>query len=72
VHEISSAPDRTLVRLAQDGRDSAKDWFAERDGGEYELIVDAVTDAFISKRPISLFVTDTEEGGTIERFRFAD
>lgn len=74
VLEISHqwAPDRTLVRLAPDGRDSAKNWFADKDAGDYELILDAITDAFISKRTISLFVTDTEEDGTIERFRFAD
>ena len=36
------------------------------------MILGALTDAFTSGRPISLFVTDTEEGGTIERFRFAD
>ena len=74
VLEISHqwAPDRTLVRLAPDGRDSAKNWFVDKDAGDYELILDAITDAFISKRTISLFVTDTEEDGTIERFRFAD
>lgn len=74
VHQISHqwAPGRTLVQLAPDGRESAKNWFVDRDAGDYELIVDAVTDAFISKRPISLFVTDADEGGTIERFRFED
>jgi hypothetical protein len=32
--------------------------------------MDAVTDAYVQKKTISLFVNLTDEGGTIERFAF--
>lgn len=44
-------------------------WFVRREIAGYGVILDAVTDAYISRQPIALFVTDTREGGTIERFR---
>jgi hypothetical protein len=49
----------------RDGR-AQRHWFAHRDIADYNVILDAVTDAYISKQTILLF------GGTIERFRFAD
>jgi hypothetical protein len=75
VREISHqepTADRTLVRLATNGSDPPNDWFLHKDSADYALILDALSHAFTSRRPISLFVTDTEEGGAIERFRFAD
>jgi hypothetical protein len=74
VVEIShqeGSPDCTLIRLEQYGPNGAAGtWFARREVADYGLIVDAVTDAYVSKQAISLFVTDTRGAGTIERFRF--
>jgi peptidase C25-like protein len=77
VLEIShqeGSPERTLVRLEQDGKNggSEQHCFAHREIADYGLILDAVTDAYVAKQPIALFVTDTRGGGRIERFKFGE
>jgi hypothetical protein len=34
------------------------------------VILDAATDAYVSEKPISLFMNSTDEGGIIEKLRF--
>jgi hypothetical protein len=66
------SPNRTLVRLAprEEGRPEMV-FFARDDVADYGPILEAVTDAYVSKTPISLFVASTRDGGTIERFRLS-
>ena len=73
VDHQSNAPDATYVRLklgsAIDG-DTIRGWYARDALRDYQIILDAVTDAHVSGKKISLLVRDIGEGGTIERFRF--
>jgi hypothetical protein len=66
-------PHHSLVRLhlsqAIDG-DAHRGWYARDSHPDYQVILDAATDAYVSEKPISLFVNNTDEGGTIEKFRF--
>jgi len=72
VTEISHRTDgqaRSLIRLR--GDDGERRFYASGELPDYRLILDAAENAFLSKEPISLWVDSVEDGGTIERFRFA-
>lgn len=60
---------RSLIRLR--GDDGERRFYAGGDSPDYRLILDAAENAFLSQEPISLWVDSVEDGGTIERFRFA-
>ncbi len=64
---------RTLIELELDtaiAGDQRRSWLARDDKSDYRIILDAVTDAYISDEKISLYVASIEEHGTVERFRF--
>ena len=66
-------PHRSVVRLHLDkaiNGDEYRGWYAHDSRPDYAIILDAVTDAYVSDKKISLFVDILDEGGTIERFRF--
>jgi hypothetical protein len=72
VTEISHRTDgeaRSLIRLR--GDDGERRFYASGDSPDYRLILDAAENAFLSQEPISLWVDSVEDGGIIERFRFA-
>ncbi|HEV8389759.1 MAG TPA: C25 family cysteine peptidase [Dongiaceae bacterium] len=72
VTEISHRMDgqaRSLIRLR--GEDGERSFYASGDSPDYRLILDAAENAFLSQEPISLWVDSLEDGGMIERFRFA-
>lgn len=64
---------RTLVELdlvnALEG-EQRREWVAWNGRADYRVILDAVTDAYISKETISLYVASIRKRGLIERFRF--
>ncbi|MBT8211606.1 MAG: hypothetical protein KJN71_00540, partial [Acidimicrobiia bacterium] len=63
----------TYVELDLDpalGGDSKRGWLARDDRPDYRIILDAVTDAYISGERISLYVTSIKQNGAIERFQF--
>lgn len=71
-HQHGSAL-QTLIRLQMDpgiDGDHNRGWYAGKLVADYSIILDAATDAYITNKPISLFVDNTDEGGRIERFRF--
>lgn len=72
IHQHGSTH-RSLVQLhldtAIDG-DPDRAWYARDSLPDYGIILDAVTDAYVQDKAISLFVNLTDEGGTIERFAF--
>lgn len=72
IHQQGS-PHRSLVRLhldtAVDG-DMDRSWYAQDQLPDYGIIMDAVTDAYVQDKTISLFVNLIDQGGTIERFAF--
>lgn len=73
VDHQSSTADSTYVRLELDQSidgDEIRGWYARDALRDYQIILDAVTDAYVSGKKISLLVQDIDEGGTIERFRF--
>jgi hypothetical protein len=61
--------ERSLIRLR--GDDGERRFYAISGSPDYRLILDAAENAFFSQEPISLWVDSLEDGGTIERFRFA-
>jgi hypothetical protein len=64
---------QSLVRLQLDNPiegNSSRAWYARDSIADYGIILDAVTDAYVSGKKISLYVDNLDEGGTIERFRF--
>ena len=64
---------RTFVELDLDppvDGDERRGWIARDDRADYRIILDAVTDAYISGEKISLYVASIKEDGIIERFRF--
>jgi hypothetical protein len=66
-------PHQSLVRLKLDkpiDGSSSRAWYARDSQADYGIILDAVTDAYVSGKRISLYVDDLDEGGTIERFQF--
>jgi len=75
IHHQYLKPDQTYVQMnltqAIDG-DSVRGWLADRDRPDYRIILDAVTDAYVSQKPIHLFVNNKHERGGIEAFRFGD
>lgn len=69
------SPDSSYVRLALAnpiGGDSVRGWFARKSKPDYAVILDALTDAYMSQKPIALLVASIKEGGTIEKFRFGE
>ena len=60
--------DQTLVTLQTEA--GRRRYNASGERPDYRLILDAVENACVSKAPIALMVESTEDGGTIERFRF--
>ena len=73
VDHQSDAPDSTYVRLQLDNSidgDEIRGWYTRDTLRDYDIILDAVTDAYASGKRISLLVQDIGEGGTIEKFRF--
>ena len=50
--------------------DTIRGWYARDTLRDYQIILDAVTDAYVPGKRISRLVRDIGEGGTIERFRF--
>jgi hypothetical protein len=67
------APSQSLVRLELDEPIDgirARGWYARNTLSDYSIILDAVTDAYVSGKKISLTVDNLDEGGTIERFQF--
>ena len=52
------------------GGDAQRGWYARDSHPDYFVILDAATDAYVTEKNISLFVNNTDEGGTIEKFRF--
>jgi len=72
VHQEGS-PHRSLVRLhlrQQIDSDEYRGWYAYDSKKDYGIILDAVTDAYVGEKSISLFVNLIDEGGAIERFSF--
>lgn len=70
IHQHGS-PHRSLVRLHLDplvDGDEYRGWYAQDSRPDYAIIMDAVTDAYVSEKKISLFVNLTDEGSLIERF----
>lgn len=54
------------------GRDTRRGWCALRTRPDYGIILDAATDAYVSTKPIALFVDSIHSGGIIEKFRFGN
>lgn len=72
VHRVNNEP-RTSVQLHLDqpiDGDADRSWNARPSVGDYGIILDACTDAYVTGKSISLYVDNTDEGGTIERFAF--
>lgn len=72
VTEISHRADgkpSSLIRLR--GEDGERRYYASADSADYRLILDAAENAFLSKQPIGFWVDSVDDGGVIERFRFA-
>lgn len=72
IHQ-SGSPHRSLVRLHLEPaieEDEYRSWYAQDNLPDYGIIMDAVTDAYVSDKKISLFVNLIDEGGLIERFAF--
>lgn len=68
-----SLPNATYVQLELDPRIEGmtqRGWYARDTLRDYRIILDAVTDAYITEKKINLLVQSIKEGGTIERFRF--
>jgi len=63
----------TYVRLqldpAVDG-DENRGWWIPRADQDFDALIDAVTDAYVSAKPVSLFVNLLDEGAKVERFLF--
>ena len=65
--------DSSYVQLHLDNPidgDEYRGWYAQKSKPDYEIILDAVTDAYVTDKKIQLFVNNLDEGGTIERFAF--
>ena len=59
------------LQLDQPIEDNADRWWnIQHSLKDYTTILDAVTDAYVSGKKISLFVDNLEEGGNIEGFQF--
>jgi hypothetical protein len=68
-----NTPHQSLVRLKLDepiDGTSSRAWYARDNLADYDIILNAVTDAYVSGKRVSLYVDDVDEGGTIERFQF--
>ena len=63
----------TYVRLhldpAVDG-DENRGWWIPRADQDFDALIDAVTDAYVSAKSVSLFVNLLDEGARVERFLF--
>lgn len=65
--------DHSLIRLHLDqsiNGDAHRGWYANNSHPDYQIILDAATDAYVASKKISLFVNNIDEGGTVEKFRF--
>jgi len=63
----------TYVRLHLDPaveKDADRGWWIRRADSDFDALIDAVTDAYTSAKPVSLFVNLLDEGATAERFLF--
>lgn len=60
----------SLVRLDL-GEDEVRSSYVREQQPDYEVILSAVRDAYVTGMPISLELDGVEDGATIERFRFA-
>lgn len=64
---------QTLIHLHLESPlegDLQRGWYAWDNHPDYQAILDAATDAYVTEKRMSLFVDNTDEGGTIESFRF--
>ncbi|WP_455202246.1 C25 family cysteine peptidase, partial [Kaarinaea lacus] len=66
---VSQSLVRMQLQPAVEG-DSDRGWYARKSLPDYRIILDAVTDAYVAEKKISLFVNSIKQNGTIERFRF--
>lgn len=66
-------PNHSLIHLhlkkSIDG-DLKRGWYVHDSHPDYHAILDAANDAYVNGKIISLFVNNTDEGGTIEKYRF--
>jgi hypothetical protein len=73
VDHQSVAPDSTYVRVLLDNSiegDEIRGWYTRDTLRGYDIVLDGVTDAFVSGKRISFLVQDIGEGGTIDKFGF--